>query len=102
MINVICKKKKDIISYIEIKGHSEANKKGHDLICAGVTSIVLGSLKALESVDEKDVKINDGHVIIDIRNKITKEDNIRLKMMITQLELIANNYPKNVKIKKEK
>lgn len=102
MIKVVCLYNKNVLNSIEILGHAEANKKGHDLVCSAVSGIVIGAINALEGFNKNNIKTNDGHIKFNIDHEISDADNIRLKMMITQLEIVAKNYPKNIKIIKEK
>ena len=102
MINVRFTSDDDYISYLEIKGHADSNKKGKDLVCSAVSGIVIGSINSLTKIAKKDIKVIDGEVIIKPSKKITYDDNIRIKMMITQLKILANSYPSYIKIKKEK
>ena len=46
MINVKIKYINDVISELEVKGHSNFAPKGSDIVCAGVSAIVVGGINA--------------------------------------------------------
>lgn len=102
MIKVVCLYENKKIKSIEILGHAEANKKGHDLVCAAISGISIGAINALDGFDKNEIKSSVGHIKINVNHKISVADDIRLEMMIKQLALIAKSYPKNVKVIKEK
>ena len=96
MIKVIYDKKK-----IEISGHANSNKKGKDLICAAISSIVIGSINALTGFEKQEININDGKIIIYFNHNLSYDDKIRIEMLMIEIETVANKYPKNVKIIKD-
>lgn len=97
----ILQTKDEKIKTLFVKGHANSNEIGKDLICAGVSSIVIGGLNALEENDVEKVKCDKGNVEV-----IVKTDNyfnqIVLKTIITQLETVHQRYPDYVKISRRK
>lgn len=87
---------------ISIKGHSNFEDIGKDIVCSGVSTLVVTCVNALEGFSKKEIKQIDGEVSITINHKISKEDQVRIDMMKLGIKLIAKEYPKFVKIKKEK
>lgn len=89
----------DSINEIIVKGHSNFAPKGSDIVCAGVSAIVIGGVNAIFSL-VKDYKINyeieDGYVKLSSLNNIEVQ-NI-LKVIIIQLKSVENSYSKNIKI----
>ena len=47
MIKVIIEKNDSIINSLEVSGHSNYDEKGKDIVCAGVSAIVVGGINAL-------------------------------------------------------
>ncbi|AHB36101.1 ribosomal-processing cysteine protease Prp [Spiroplasma apis] len=85
---------------IIISGHANSDKYGKDLVCAGITAIVNGSLNAFDKKCGKNVEIiveeNKISIIILESDKLLQEFVDFLKI---QLETIQIQYPKNIKIK---
>jgi len=49
---------KDQIVKVEVSGHSNFDQVGKDIICAGISAIVFGTLNALDNlVSQQEVKI---------------------------------------------
>ena len=97
MIKVEFKYVDQKFTYLKVKGHAASAEYGHDLICAGVSSIVIG---ALNNIDAKnyDINIQEGLVIVQIKNEITTHDEIVFETMYIQLKTIEESYPSNIKI----
>ena len=96
-VNVIGKNDK-----IEILGHAMYDDFGKDIVCAGVSSIVITTVNAIIIFDKDYIKyeIKDDYFLVDV----IKHDNIVDKLitnMINMLKDIENDYPKNIKIGKE-
>ena len=53
MIKVIIEKNDSIISVLEVSGHSNYDEKGKDIVCAGVSAIIVGGLNALLNENKK-------------------------------------------------
>ena len=87
---------------IELSGHSLYDDFGKDIVCAGVSSVVITTINAIISFDKNYISYiteKDKLVIeIKVHNKIV--DNL-ISNMINMLENIENDYPKNIKIRKE-
>ena len=81
-----------------VKGHSESAIKGKDLICAGVSSIVIGGANAIEKPECFTFKTEDGFFEISELTKACDHDYQTLKVMSIQLKTIEETYPNNVKI----
>ena len=82
---------------ITINGHANFAKKGHDIVCAAISAIVFGAINSLESIDENEIKIKKSNILIK-KNKMSNKDKIKLNMMMSQIQTVAVNYPKNIKI----
>lgn len=97
MIKVEIRYVNDKFAYLEVKGHANDGEYGKDLVCAGVSSIVVG---ALNNIDAKnyDITIKEGHVKVQTINEITTHDEIVFETLLTQLETMEESYPLNIKI----
>ena len=95
MIKVVVKK-----DLIEIKGHSNYDTLGKDIVCSAVSSIVTTTINGIISIDEDAISYeyqNDTMTIV-----IRKSDEITVKLinnMIDLLKSLSKNYPKNIIVK---
>ncbi len=82
-----------------VQGHAEYRKVNNiDVVCACVSSIVIGGLNAIEDINNYKISINYGDVNVSI-NKANNHDNDVLNTIIVQLKTLETKYPKNIKIK---
>lgn len=88
---------------LEVTGHAKHGKKGEDIVCAAISTLfyTLGevlhsSLDMLEG--EPEFKDSKGKGIISCTPKEEYNANIVLsyRAILIGMELVANNYPKNV------
>ena len=95
MIKVL--KKDDLV---EIKGHSNYDTLGKDIVCSAVSSIVTTTINGIISIDENAISYeyqNDTMTIV-----IKKNDEITNKLinnMIDLLKSLSKDYPKNIIVK---
>ena len=93
--------KKDYIEKIEIKGHANFNEYGKDIVCASVSSILITTVNAIISFNEKAISYEEkeGYTKIDvlINDQVTQT---LLQNMINLFEELENQYQKNIKITK--
>lgn len=99
MIKVNINYLNDSVNELIVKGHSNFAPKGSDIVCAGVSAIIVGGINAICSL-VNDFKINyeveDGYVRLSSLNNIEVQ-NI-LKVIIVQLKSVEDSYSKNIKI----
>ena len=102
MILVKLQRKKTEISKITVSGHAESAPYGEDLICAAVSSIVIGTLNAIEEMAEGSCHIDsDTHkTTIEVKKQNSKLP-IILEVMMYQLRSITESYPEYLEIKEE-
>lgn len=79
-----------------VEGHANYDVENKDIICAGVSAIVMGAINWFESSDIK-YKINDGYMHFEIINKT--ECNLKKLNLITiqLLSLKQKKYDKYLK-----
>ena len=93
MISLVFTKKS-----IEISGHANYAKKGHDIVCAAVSAIIQSGatwfnkkdIKYLADKDQPYIKLE---LLSDKQEEIDK-----FNLLIKQLKFIQKNYSKNIKI----
>lgn len=89
---------KDEYTFILVSGHSNYDTKGKDLICAAVSSIVIGSLNNLKKIDSYDYTVKDGYVEVNFQNNIDLHDHTVIETVETQLLTIQDQYPDFIKV----
>jgi len=97
MINVIYKD-----NWIEISGHANSAPKGKDLICAGVSAIVLsaqGWFKKNEAVFKQDKQSEAIRIILVKQTKANKE---KLNLLVKQLKDMQKQYKTHISVRKGK
>lgn len=85
----------------EVSGHANFDQEGRDIVCAGISAIVFGTLNALDNlVSETEVEIiqENNKIIINVL-KQTNNNQMILKTMLWQLKTISDQYLKNITIK---
>lgn len=91
--------KKSSLSSLEVAGHANSAPKGEDLVCAGVSAIVLGGLNALD--DEHEIKIEEGHVLLRAIKAPSKHDAVVLETIYRQLKSLAESHPQYVRLERK-
>lgn len=90
------------VTEITIAGHADSGPKGQDLVCAGVSSIAVGLLNALEDFSQGtcEIAMSEGniHIIVVDSNETNQ---MILKVGIKQLETIEESYKKFIRITKQ-
>lgn len=102
MVKVEILQTQDRYKSIRISGHAEYAKSGEDLVCAGVSSIGIGALNALDEIFSTDVRLEQRKNKILI--KVLKDSDVlqtTLNFMILQLKTMSEVYPQYITIKKD-
>ena len=78
---------------LQISGHSGSAERGKDLICAGVSSISIGCLNALDIManDDCDLTLGENLVKIEVK-KINHDSQIILQSVLIQLRTMQEKY----------
>ena len=99
MIKVEIIRNNNNIKKISILGHAMYDEYGKDIVCASVSTLVISTVNNILSINDKTIKVeqSDSKIIIEY---ILKDNIIDILMnnMISNLNTLANNYPKNIKI----
>ena len=96
MIKIGIKKENNKIEEILIKGHALYDDYGKDIVCASVSSIVITTVNAIESIDKDSISYDEKGFLI----KILKHDLVIDKLisnMINLLKELERDYPNNIK-----
>ena len=99
MIKVEIIRNNNNIKKISILGHAMYDKYGKDIVCASVSTLVISTINNILSINDKTIRVkqSDSKIIIEYIFKDNIID-ILINNMISNLNILANNYPKNIKI----
>lgn len=104
MINVKIDKKDSLIKKISVDGHSDYATYGYDIVCAAVSSVVIGLINAIDLLDDEavfDISSSEeetGHITYRSIESTEKEQTI-LNAMIVSLEGVQQGYSNYIHIK---
>ena len=100
MIKIKINKSNNKYSSLEVSGHSNYDEHGKDIVCAGVSAVVVGGLNALTNENKKKVscKMSDGYVNVDVLDIENERLQLIMGVIIIQLRTIEESYKKYVKI----
>ena len=89
MIKVQILKNNLIIESVEVKGHAKSADFGEDLVCAGVSAIIMGCCNALEKYAQNkcQIKLEEAYSEIKVLENSEKVQTI-LEVMEVQLETL--------------
>lgn len=96
MIKISVKKENDFVKQVKIIGHAKYNDYGKDIVCASVSSIVITTVNAILKIDKDAINYKENT----FEMNILKNDeivNILVNNMISLLEELMHDYPKNIK-----
>lgn len=103
MIKVEIKHQEDYIVLMKVSGHALFDDFGKDIVCAGVSSVMVGLLNALDLKTDYLVEIHEDDQSMMVS---TQQPNATGQMIcevgLIQLQTIANQFPKNIKIREVK
>lgn len=103
MIKIKINKSNNKYSSLEVSGHSNYDEHGKDIVCAGVSAVVVGGLNALTNENKKKVscKMSDGYVNVDVLDLNDDKLQLIMDVIVIQLRSIEESYKKYVKIYEE-
>lgn len=96
MIKISIKKENDFVKQVKIIGHAKYDDYGKDIVCASVSSIVITTVNAILKIDKDAINYKENN----FEMNILKNDeivNILVNNMISLLEELMHDYPKNIK-----
>ena len=99
MIKIIVLKQDEIIKSVTTQGHANYDEYGKDIVCAGVSAVMVGGLNAIIELTKVTPKysMKDGYLSMEVAaDELTQQI---VKVMLIQLKSIQESYPKNVHIK---
>lgn len=103
MVKVRVKRKHSIIQDIQIQGHAGYAKSGEDLVCAGVSSIAIGMMNALDKLvkDTCFLEMDTAYIHISVIKQEVDEVQLLLEVLLIQLDTLQKSYQEYIKIYNE-
>ena len=94
----------DSNEFISLKseGHANSASKGEDLVCAAISAVLLGGINALEKEFKLNVNEKDGIIELIKVGELTNHDSVAIQVIVSQLQAIARDNPKYLKVSIEK
>lgn len=86
---------------ITVKGHAEYAEYGKDIVCSAVSALVYNLQESINRLTEDTVGFSyaPGEIVISF-DDISKETQLLMDSFIVGIEMLAFNYPDNVKLTK--
>ena len=103
MIKIKINKTNNKYSSLNVSGHSNYDEHGKDIVCAGVSAVVIGGLNALTYEDKYKIssKVSDGYVNVDVLDLDDDRLQLIMEVIVIQLKSIEEGYRKYIKICEE-
>jgi uncharacterized protein YsxB (DUF464 family) len=97
MIQVAIIRKRQSYQMMKVTGHANSAPYGEDLVCAAVSAVITGGINALDLQAVK-VKNTEGLSDLQILDPKHESNQSVYRVMHIQLQTIANDYPKFIRI----
>jgi len=100
MIKIQVEKENEQYRKVVIEGHAMYDDYGKDIVCSGVSAIVITTVNGLCLLDDAYLSLKEEKDRLTIT--ILKHDTVSetlIENMVRLLKQLANDYPKNVQIK---
>ena len=98
MIKITASRKNGKIVNLTVKGHANSAPKGEDLVCAAVSSILVGGCNALSQHNCFAIKLDSGDASITELNHANEHDYEVLEVMLVQLKSVEEASPNFLKV----
>lgn len=98
MIKITAVRNNGKIINLSVKGHANSAPKGEDLVCAAVSSILVGGCNALKQPNCFTIKLDSGDASIVEISKANEHDYEVLETMVIQFKTIEESDSKHLQI----
>ena len=98
MIRAYFQKGNDLYRGFNISGHADYADKGQDVCCAAVSSATQTIVNAITDVFKLKAEVKLGENEISLKTS-EKEASRLIESLLVQLELVKEEFPKNIQIK---
>lgn len=87
---------------LKTSGHANSASQGEDLVCAAISAVVLGGINALKKHYKLNVNEKSGVIELENVGAVNEHDNVVIEVIVSQLQAIARDNPKYLKVSIEK
>ena len=98
MIKIEATRKNGKIVNLTVKGHANSAPKGEDLVCAAVSSILVGGCNALSQHNCFAIKLDSGDASISEKSIANKHDYEVLETMVVQFKTVEQSSHKFLQV----
>lgn len=94
MIEVKVRKNEIIVS-----GHANYAEYGHDIICAGTTTLVQTLIKSIQDLTEDEIEYDIKPGLVDIKYRdLSEKSRTLVDSFFVGMNLLADEFPENIQI----
>jgi len=103
MVRIRIERKSGKIVSFSAEGHSDYKRKGEDIVCAGISSILQTAVLGLKEYLKVDIELKKGigNMMVRLKSSPEKASQAILETMLLGLWKIEKEYPDKVKIETE-
>ena len=98
MIKITATRNNGKIVNLTVKGHANSAPKGEDLVCAAVSSILVGGCNALSQPNCFAIKLDSGDASINELSHANEHDYEVLEVMLVQFKSVEETSKKFLKV----
>ena len=98
MIKITASRKNGKIVNLTVKGHANSAPHGEDLVCAAVSSILVGGCNALNKHNCFAIKLNEGDASITEVSHANEHDYEVLETMMIQFKTVEESNKKFLQV----
>ena len=98
MIKITASRNNGKITSLTVKGHANSAPKGEDLVCAAVSSILVGGCNALTNPNCYAIKLDSGDASINETSNANKHDYEVLETILIQFKTIEESNKKFLQV----
>jgi len=100
MIKVSVQKKNNTYKQISLKGHALFATYGSDIVCAGVSALVINTVNSIDAFCSDEISVTQdedaGELLLELPDQVTEQCNLLLDSLCLGLSQIAQKYSNNV------
>ena len=88
-------------SGITLQGHAHYAEPGKDIVCAGVSTLVQNLIQSIEELTADKIQYSMSPGTVDIKfGDLSEQAQLLVSSFFVGVELIASEYPDNVRVTK--
>ena len=98
MIKITASRNNGKITSLTVKGHANSAPHGEDLVCAAVSSILVGGCNALSNPNCFAIKLEEGNASVTELSHANEHDYEVLEVMLVQFKSVEETSAKFLKV----